>query len=172
MNYYYYYWTTDYSPITTIIISTLSCYYFFFHLGVCLSLPHLLLQTLFNSLSFTTVFKSPSFCLKKTQRLPLETEVKFSPERFNISSNMAKVDRVEQHSKDGDAENETPQPHTDDHNSDEEDTSLSLSSLSKLILPPLGASTYNHSHIKSRGWIISPMDSRYRYALSYVLLLQ
>ncbi|XP_012464858.1 potassium channel AKT2/3 [Gossypium raimondii] len=98
-------------------------------------------------------------------------EVKFSPERFNISSNMAKVDRVEQLNKDDAIVNETPQPHTDDHNSDEEDTSLSLSSLSKLILPPLGASTYNHSHIKSKGWIISPMDSRYRWWETFMVML-
>ncbi|PPS14664.1 hypothetical protein GOBAR_AA05930 [Gossypium barbadense] len=99
-------------------------------------------------------------------------EVKVSPERFNISSNMAKVDRVEQLKKDDDVVvNETPQPHTDDHNSDEEDTSLSLSSLSKLILPPLGASTYNHSHIKSKGWIISPMDSRYRWWETFMVML-
>lgn len=62
----------------------------------------------------------------------------------------------------------------DDHetadSSSDEDTPLSLSSLSKLILPPLGVSisSCNQNHIKSKGWIISPMDSRYRY-LCYVL---
>lgn len=42
-----------------------------------------------------------------------------------------------------------------------DDASLSLRNLSKLILPPLGASSYNQNQTKSK-WIISPMDSRYR----------
>lgn len=42
-------------------------------------------------------------------------------------------------------------------------SSLSLNNLSKLILPPLGVASYNQNHIRSSGWIISPMDSRYRY---------
>ncbi|KAM0946329.1 putative cyclic nucleotide-binding domain, potassium channel, voltage-dependent, EAG/ELK/ERG [Dioscorea sansibarensis] len=44
----------------------------------------------------------------------------------------------------------------------EDDDSLSLRNLSKLILPPLGVSSYNQSQFDNRGKIISPMDSRYR----------
>lgn len=33
---------------------------------------------------------------------------------------------------------------------------------SKIILPPLGVSSYNQNSVKSKGRIISPMDSRYR----------
>lgn len=42
-------------------------------------------------------------------------------------------------------------------------SSLSLNNLSKLILPPLGVASYNQNQIISSGWVISPMDSRYRY---------
>ena len=39
--------------------------------------------------------------------------------------------------------------------------SFNLRNISKLILPPLGVSSQNP--VNSKGWIISPMDSRYRY---------
>ncbi|KAK9000481.1 hypothetical protein V6N11_080977 [Hibiscus sabdariffa] len=53
----------------------------------------------------------------------------------------------------------------------DEDVSLSLSSLSKIILPPLGTSSYNHSsHVNSK-WIISPMDSRYRCWETFMVVL-
>uniref|UniRef100_A0A5B6YZR5 Potassium channel n=1 Tax=Davidia involucrata TaxID=16924 RepID=A0A5B6YZR5_DAVIN len=58
---------------------------------------------------------------------------------------------------------------------DEESTSesdLSLRKLSKLILPPLGASSFNdQNQIQSKGRIISPMDSRYRYWETLMVLL-
>lgn len=53
-----------------------------------------------------------------------------------------------------------------DHDVEEDpdrSSSLELQNVSKLILPPLGASTYNPNPVLSKGWIISPMDSRYRY---------
>ncbi|KFK28793.1 hypothetical protein AALP_AA7G048900 [Arabis alpina] len=50
-------------------------------------------------------------------------------------------------------------------------SSLSLNNLSKLILPPLGVASYNQNHICSSGWIISPMDSRYRCWESFMVLL-
>ncbi|ESQ55134.1 hypothetical protein EUTSA_v10024449mg [Eutrema salsugineum] len=50
-------------------------------------------------------------------------------------------------------------------------SSLSLNNLSKLILPPLGVASYNQNHIISSGWIISPMDSRYRWWESFMVLL-
>ncbi|KAJ0961394.1 hypothetical protein J5N97_000430 [Dioscorea zingiberensis] len=53
----------------------------------------------------------------------------------------------------------------------EDDDSLSLRNLSKLILPPLGVSSYNQSQINSRGRIISPMDSRYRCWETLMVLL-
>ncbi|KAK8558567.1 hypothetical protein V6N13_098219 [Hibiscus sabdariffa] len=53
----------------------------------------------------------------------------------------------------------------------DEDVSLSLSSLSKIILPPLGTSSYNHSsHVNSK-WVISPMDSRYRCWETFMVVL-
>ncbi|KAK8529907.1 hypothetical protein V6N13_102797 [Hibiscus sabdariffa] len=57
----------------------------------------------------------------------------------------------------------------DDQNN--EDSSLSLSNLSKLIIPPLGVSGYNQNQINSKGWIISPMDSRYRCWETFMVML-
>ncbi|KDP38842.1 hypothetical protein JCGZ_04999 [Jatropha curcas] len=57
------------------------------------------------------------------------------------------------------------------HQHEEDDTSLSLSSLSKIILPPLGVSSYNQNPTESKGWIISPMDSRYRSWESFMVVL-
>lgn len=47
---------------------------------------------------------------------------------------------------------------------DEEQEHLNLRSLSKVIIPPLGASSnYTQNHVNSRFTkIISPMDSKYR----------
>lgn len=47
---------------------------------------------------------------------------------------------------------------------------LDLSSLSKLILPPLGDSSSSNyqTQIRSNGWIISPMNSKYRYVHIYI----
>ncbi|KAK8668602.1 hypothetical protein V6N13_106052 [Hibiscus sabdariffa] len=54
----------------------------------------------------------------------------------------------------------------------DEDSSLSLSSLSKLILPPLGASSYNQNNpVSSQGWVISPMDTRYRCWETFMVTL-
>ncbi|KAE8690628.1 hypothetical protein F3Y22_tig00110893pilonHSYRG00131 [Hibiscus syriacus] len=54
----------------------------------------------------------------------------------------------------------------------DEGSSLSLSNLSKIILPPLGASSYNHnSQTSSTGWIISPMDTRYRCWETFMVVL-
>ncbi|KAK9929188.1 hypothetical protein M0R45_026294 [Rubus argutus] len=41
-------------------------------------------------------------------------------------------------------------------NSSSSSSDLSLRNLSKLILPPLGASSYNQSQMHSNRWIISP----------------
>ncbi|EEF32836.1 Potassium channel AKT2/3, putative [Ricinus communis] len=66
---------------------------------------------------------------------------------------------------------ETESNTTATHQEEDDDTSLSLSSLSKIILPPLGVSSYNNNPIETRGWIISPMDSRYRWWGSFMVLL-
>ncbi|CAN8325574.1 unnamed protein product [Cochlearia groenlandica] len=58
-----------------------------------------------------------------------------------------------------------------DHEEEYDASSLSLNNLSKLILPPLGVASYNQNHIISSGWIISPMDSRYRWWESFMVLL-
>ncbi|KAF2293830.1 hypothetical protein GH714_005041 [Hevea brasiliensis] len=57
------------------------------------------------------------------------------------------------------------------HHHEEYDTSISLSSLSKIILPPLGVSSYNQIPTETKGWIISPMDSKYRCWESFMVLL-
>ncbi|KAF6155523.1 hypothetical protein GIB67_017878 [Kingdonia uniflora] len=41
-------------------------------------------------------------------------------------------------------------------------SSVNLRNLSKIILPPLGVSSYSQNQIESKGKIIIPMDSRYR----------
>ncbi|XP_070682673.1 potassium channel AKT2/3 isoform X4 [Malus domestica] len=48
---------------------------------------------------------------------------------------------------------------------------LDLRNISKLILPPLGASSYNQTPIQSNGWIVSPMDSRYRCWETFMVVL-
>ena len=80
-------------------------------------------------------------------------EMKFTPEAFELNSIMRI--RIQQQNEQGKTD-ETP------HSDSDENTSLSLSSLSKPILPPLGISSYNQNQIRSKGRIISPMDSRYR----------
>ncbi|XWS40029.1 hypothetical protein CRYUN_Cryun18bG0104900 [Craigia yunnanensis] len=89
-------------------------------------------------------------------------ETKFTPEAFELNSSM-KI-RVQQQKEQGKTD-ETQ------HSDSDESTSLSLSSLSKLILPPLGVSSYNQNQIKSKEWIISPMDSRYRCWETFMVML-
>ncbi|KAJ1419981.1 RmlC-like jelly roll fold [Sesbania bispinosa] len=63
--------------------------------------------------------------------------------------------------------------HSEQHHHLKEDDDMSLSfnlrNVSKLILPPLGVSKQNP--VNSKGWIISPMDSRYRCWESFMVLL-
>ncbi|KAL2324778.1 hypothetical protein Fmac_023836 [Flemingia macrophylla] len=58
-----------------------------------------------------------------------------------------------------------------DHLKEEDNMSPSfnLRNISKIILPPLGVSSQNP--VNSKGWIISPMDSRYRCWESFIVLL-
>ncbi|WCJ18340.1 Potassium channel AKT2/3 [Euphorbia peplus] len=69
----------------------------------------------------------------------------------------------------------TQHKHEEEDHEDEdypEETSISLSSLSKIILPPLGVSAHNPNHLlQTQGWIISPMNSRYRCWETYMVLL-
>ncbi|KAL5715313.1 RAC-beta serine/threonine-protein kinase [Ranunculus cassubicifolius] len=46
-----------------------------------------------------------------------------------------------------------------------------VQNVSKLILPPLGASTCNPNQNESKGWIVNPMDSRYRCWETFMVLL-
>ena len=61
----------------------------------------------------------------------------------------------------------------DDNNDSDSDSdmpsSLSLRELSKVILPPLGVSSFTDgsNRVKSNRWIISPMSSRYRYSYKH-----
>ncbi|XP_050375569.1 potassium channel AKT2/3 [Argentina anserina] len=73
------------------------------------------------------------------------------------------------HEADGDH-----QPLHDQHDvykSNDQMKDLNLSNLSKLILPPLGASSYNQTPMQSKGWVITPMDSRYRGWETFMVLL-
>ncbi|XVE49090.1 hypothetical protein DITRI_Ditri01bG0054200 [Diplodiscus trichospermus] len=88
-------------------------------------------------------------------------EMKFTPEAFKLTSRMK---RVLQQKKEQGKSDETQ------HSDSDDDSSLSFS-LSKLILPPLGVSSYNQNQIKSKGWIISPMDSRYRWWETFMVML-
>ncbi|KAL6184102.1 hypothetical protein ACLB2K_045506 [Fragaria x ananassa] len=69
---------------------------------------------------------------------------------------------------------EADQHHSNYKNNNDQMTSsdeLNLRNLSKLILPPLGASSYNQTQMQSKGYIISPMDSRYRSWEVFMVLL-
>ncbi|RDX61107.1 Potassium channel AKT2/3, partial [Mucuna pruriens] len=61
------------------------------------------------------------------------------------------------------------QEHDDLKEEDYMSPSFNLRNISKLILPPLGVSSQNP--VNSKGWIISPMDSRYRCWESFMVLL-
>nr|AAD16278.1 pulvinus inward-rectifying channel for potassium SPICK1 [Samanea saman] len=54
---------------------------------------------------------------------------------------------------------------------DDMSPSFNLQNVSKLILPPLGVSSYNLNPVENKGWIISPMDTRYRYWQGVMVLL-
>lgn len=87
-------------------------------------------------------------------------EMKFSPNDLHLaSSNMKTGSQRDQHN-----ELETSQ-----HEENDISSPLNMRNLSKIILPPLGASSYNQNQIKSKGRIISPMDSRYRYVVQEIL---
>ena len=86
-------------------------------------------------------------------------EMKFSPNDLHLaSSNMKRGNQKDQHN-----ELETSQ-----HEENDISSPLNMRNLSKIILPPLGASSYNQNQIKSKGRIISPMDSRYRYVVQEI----
>ncbi|THU50872.1 hypothetical protein C4D60_Mb06t24930 [Musa balbisiana] len=53
----------------------------------------------------------------------------------------------------------------------ESSESFNLRNLSKLVLPPLGVSTYNQNQNDSRGKVILPMDSRYRCWETFMVVL-
>ncbi|CAL9192900.1 potassium channel AKT2 [Musa acuminata AAA Group] len=54
---------------------------------------------------------------------------------------------------------------------EERSESFNLRNLSKLVLPPLGVSTYNQNQNDSRGKVILPMDSRYRCWETFMVVL-
>ncbi|CAL9121550.1 unnamed protein product [Musa textilis] len=54
---------------------------------------------------------------------------------------------------------------------EESSESFNLRNLSKLVLPPLGVSTYNQNQNDSRGKVILPMDSRYRCWETFMVVL-
>ncbi|CAI0375283.1 unnamed protein product [Linum tenue] len=72
----------------------------------------------------------------------------------------------------GDSERRRPQGEGEEGEDLGESSSISLSGLSKIVLPPLGASgqIYQNPQV-SRGWIISPMNSRYRCWETFMVLL-
>ncbi|KAG6651907.1 potassium channel AKT2/3-like [Carya illinoinensis] len=89
----------------------------------------------------------------------------------DLASDMKKDSRKNQHSGQLHLNPETPVPH--EHEESDASSSLSLRHLSKLIIPPLGVSGdhYTQNQIESKGWIISPMDSRYRCWQAFMVLL-
>ncbi|CAK9151139.1 unnamed protein product [Ilex paraguariensis] len=84
-------------------------------------------------------------------------EMKFSPQSLYLASSMRKS-----------SSQTNPQDQSERLHHNEEDLrrrssgSFNLQNLSKLMLPPLGASNYNQNQIEPKWWIISPMNSRYR----------
>ena len=86
--------------------------------------------------------------------------MKFSPNDLHLaSSNMKTGNQRDQHN-----ELETSQ-----HEENDISSLLNRRKLSKIILPPLGASNYNQNQIQSKGRIIDPTDSRYRYVGQEIL---
>ncbi|KAF3444469.1 hypothetical protein FNV43_RR14161 [Rhamnella rubrinervis] len=59
----------------------------------------------------------------------------------------------------------------ENNNSDEITSPLNSRNISKIILPPLGVSSYNQTPPDSKGWIICPIDSRYRCWETFMVLL-
>ncbi|KAK8698985.1 hypothetical protein V6N13_115084 [Hibiscus sabdariffa] len=111
------------------------------------------------------VFSFPVKHRKLRKRFPeneigssgLKTNTKVSPEALKCLSIKSKS-RADGRRKEG--------------SESDDDSSLSLSSLSKLILPPLGASSYNQNNpVSSQGWVISPMDTRYRCWETFMVTL-
>ncbi|XVF67687.1 hypothetical protein PTKIN_Ptkin10aG0141500 [Pterospermum kingtungense] len=100
----------------------------------------------------------------------METKLITPEEAFQLNSSM-KMRVHEQQNHQQQKQGKSDHHETDSSSSDDDNTSLSLSSLSKLILPPLGVSSCNQNQIKSKGWIISPMDSRYRLWETYMAML-
>ena len=76
--------------------------------------------------------------------------------------------------KDGGEDKKEDRKHgSDDDNDSDSDlpSSLSLRELSKVILPPLGVSSFTDDNkVKHHKWIISPMNSKYRYSHTVVLI--
>lgn len=81
-------------------------------------------------------------------------ETKFTPYALHLPSNTGPAYRKNQ-----------PEQQEESGMSSSSSSSLNLRNLSKVILPPLGVSGSNQNQIESKGWIISPMDSRYRYVI-------
>lgn len=82
-------------------------------------------------------------------------------------SSMNKNGKKSQHDK-------SEKPHGRDYGEEDGSTGskdLSLRNLSKLILPPLGASSYDQIQTQFKGRIILPMDSRYRCWETLMVLL-
>ncbi|KAF5733502.1 potassium channel AKT2/3 [Tripterygium wilfordii] len=103
-------------------------------------------------------------------------EMEFSPYNLYLAnSTMKKKNHHEQQRKREEKEAAATHHHEEEVEDEEDDKrSLTLSRLSKLILPPLGASSssFNQSQIEStRGWIISPMSSNYRCWETYMVIL-
>lgn len=84
-------------------------------------------------------------------------DVETSPYSLQIASDM----------KRGCLKNRHSQPESPHHEEiSDMPSSHSLQNLSNFIIPPLGVSTYNQNQTQSKGWIISPLDSRYRCVIS------
>lgn len=64
----------------------------------------------------------------------------------------------------GDKKKHGSEEEEEEEDDDDMPSTMSLRDLSKVILPPLGVSSFTDgSKVKPNRWIISPMSSRYRY---------
>ncbi|CAK7357046.1 unnamed protein product [Dovyalis caffra] len=91
-------------------------------------------------------------------------ETNFTPYNLHLTSSMKRSACRNYHEHAHESE-------TFPHKKEDDSTSTSLSSLSKIILPPLGVSSFNQNPIQSKGSVISPMDSRYRCWETFMVVL-
>ncbi|KAI9103578.1 hypothetical protein K1719_023201 [Acacia pycnantha] len=110
-------------------------------------------------------YESPTFNLQNVSKVILPP-FEITMEKKDSSGSSLKNENEEKKEKDLEE-----QPHLEE---DYESPTFNLQNVSKVILPPLGASSYNDHNSSphhSKTWIISPMDTRYRCWESLMVVL-